>query len=55
MMARVMFSVLAIAGAISAQTSVYQAEQAKLSGVSVGTSVAGYSGNESTRKQKVEI
>jgi hypothetical protein len=49
MIARTGLIVLATAISVCAQgignTHVHQAEQAKLSGVTVGTSVAGYSGN----------
>jgi mannan endo-1,4-beta-mannosidase len=40
-------------GAVNAQTTTLQAESAALSGVTVGTSVAGYSGalNKTTRLQ----
>ena len=44
MFARSLITALAVAGAVVAQTTVYQAELAKLSGVTVGNSVAGFTG-----------
>lgn len=45
MIARTVLSALAVACSVAAQATIYQAESAKLSGVTVGSSVAGFSGS----------